>query len=55
MDKKKKKPEIKDNIVAPGMDPDDSYGENATKAEIEKGESTTVTRLSYDEYDPSEK
>ncbi len=39
--------------VAPGMDPESSYGEKATKSEIKKGESTTVTRLTYDEYDPS--
>ncbi|MFD1361039.1 hypothetical protein [Lentibacillus salinarum] len=42
-------------VTAPGIDPDDSYGEPATDAEIEKGESTKVTRFTYDEYDPSEK
>ncbi|WP_176555714.1 hypothetical protein [Virgibacillus ndiopensis] len=54
MDKKKKKPQIANSVVAPGIDPDNSYGEDATKPEIEKGEATTVTRLIYDEYDPSE-
>ncbi|MFD2759615.1 hypothetical protein [Lentibacillus juripiscarius] len=52
MDKKKNK-RINSDVVAPGIDPDDSYGKHASKAEIEKGESTKVTRLTYDEYDPS--
>ena len=44
-----------DPKVAPGVDPDDSYGENATQSDVNKGEYTTVTRLVYDEYDHSEK
>lgn len=55
MDKRKpiQKSKITDKKVAPGIDEEDSYGEPATKSEIAKGESTTVTRLIYDEYDPS--
>ncbi|MBW8351950.1 hypothetical protein K0H71_21340 [Bacillus sp. IITD106] len=41
--------------VAPGIDTEDSYGEEATQSDIDKGDYTTVTRLIYDEYDPSEK
>ncbi|MDY0407141.1 hypothetical protein P5G51_019015 [Virgibacillus sp. 179-BFC.A HS] len=41
------------NVVAPGIDPDDSYGRDATNEEIAEGEATTVTRLIYDEYDHS--
>lgn len=55
MDKKKGKKRIADSVVAPGMNAADSFGEPATKDEIEKGESTTSTKFSYDEYDPSEK
>lgn len=55
MDKKKRKPHRNDETVAPGMDPDDSFGEEASETEIEKGESTRVTRMTYDEYNPSEK
>ncbi|MBT2217936.1 hypothetical protein KK120_19215 [Virgibacillus dakarensis] len=55
MDKKRKKSDAYDNVIAPGIDPDDSFGKDATKSEIESGESTKVTKLTYDEYDPSEK
>lgn len=55
MDKKKDKKRIADSVEAPGIDPMAAFGEDATAAEIEKGESTATTRLSYDEYDPSEK
>ncbi|MBS4198192.1 hypothetical protein KHA93_00775 [Bacillus sp. FJAT-49732] len=44
-----------DPKIAPGIDTEDSYGEDATQANIDKGDYTTVTRLVYDEYDPSEK
>ncbi|MDY0395003.1 hypothetical protein ACFSMW_11465 [Virgibacillus halophilus] len=50
---RKRRQKASDNGVAPGIDPDDSYGENATDAEIAEGDSTTVTRLVYDEYDHS--
>ncbi|WP_156520739.1 hypothetical protein [Oceanobacillus sp. Castelsardo] len=43
--------QITESAQAPGIDPEDSYGKNATDKEIEKGESTQVTRLIYDEYD----
>ncbi|HLR53083.1 MAG TPA: hypothetical protein VK072_09455 [Candidatus Avamphibacillus sp.] len=52
---KKKKSQIPDSVVAPGIDEEDAYGEMATKSEIKNGESTTVTRMVYDEYDASEK
>ncbi|WP_205520116.1 hypothetical protein [Virgibacillus doumboii] len=55
MDKKKKKSQKYDEVVAPGIDPDDAFGKDASAAEIKKGESTKVTRLKYDEYDSSEK
>ncbi|WP_176446755.1 hypothetical protein [Lentibacillus sp. CBA3610] len=54
MEKRKRKNERDNDVTAPGIDPDDSYGEPATRAEIEKGESTRVTRLRYDAYEPSE-
>jgi len=55
MGKKKKKQDVLKNASAPGIDPDDSYGRAATQSEIEQGEYTKVTRLTNDEYDPSEK
>ncbi len=55
MDKKKKKSQIADSVVAPGMDEEEAYGEKASQHEVEHGESTPVTRLVYDEYDESEK
>jgi hypothetical protein len=39
--------------IAPGMDDQEELEQNASKAEIEKGEFTSVTTLSYDEVDPS--
>ncbi|WP_442593957.1 hypothetical protein [Neobacillus sp. D3-1R] len=39
--------------VAPGMNDQEELEESATKQEIEKGEYTSVTTLSYDEVDPS--
>lgn len=53
MDTKQRKTASK--VVAPGIDPDDAYGEKATQEDINRGESTIVTRLVYDEYDPSKK
>lgn len=55
MDKKKKKKRTNNNVVAPGIDPDESYGQDAEIEDIENEDYTTVTRLVYDEYDPSEK
>lgn len=54
MDKKEKKLKVSDTAVAPGIDLEDSYGKDATKAAIKNGESTKVTRLIYDEVDASE-
>ncbi|WP_170848144.1 hypothetical protein [Lentibacillus halodurans] len=54
MDKKKRKSAINRDVTAPGMDPEDAYGVQASETDIKKGESTKVTRLSYDEYEPSE-
>ncbi|MBP3950432.1 hypothetical protein [Bacillus suaedae] len=39
--------------VAPTIDEEDSYGQDATEEEIREGDSTTVTRLVFDEHDPS--
>ncbi|WP_200894628.1 hypothetical protein [Bacillus alveayuensis] len=49
----------KDNKVnfpafAPGMDDDEELNQDATKAEIERGEYTPVYNLSFDEVDPSQ-
>lgn len=52
--KPKKQSQKWDDVVAPGNDPDDSFGRDATPSEIKQGESTKVTRMMYDEYDPSE-
>ncbi|MBM7553549.1 hypothetical protein [Thalassobacillus pellis] len=52
MDRKTKR-QLTDKKAAPTSNEEDSYGENATKSEIEQGESTKVTRLVYDEYDSS--
>lgn len=39
--------------VAPGIDDDEELERSASKQEREKGEFTKVTKLSYDEVDPS--
>ncbi len=39
--------------VAPGLDEEDSFGKDASKSDKEKGETTKVTRMIYDEYEPS--
>jgi hypothetical protein len=49
----------KDNKVdfptfAPGMDDDEELNQDATKAEIARGEYTPVYNLSFDEVDPSQ-
>ncbi|WP_299092519.1 hypothetical protein [uncultured Metabacillus sp.] len=49
----KKSNQVDPNQIAPGMDDDQELNENATQEEIEKGESTKVVTLSYDEVDPS--
>ncbi|MFE8699454.1 hypothetical protein ACFYKX_02325 [Cytobacillus sp. FJAT-54145] len=42
-----------DTKIAPGMDDQEELEQSATDEEIEKGEYTSVTTLSYDEVDPS--
>jgi hypothetical protein len=39
--------------IAPGMDDQEGLEQNASEKEIEKGEFTSVTTLSFDEVDPS--
>ena len=39
--------------IAEGMNTEDELNRDATQAEIENGESTSVTVLSLDENDPS--
>jgi hypothetical protein len=39
--------------LAPGMDDQEELEQSATEEEIESGEYTSVTTLSYDEVDPS--
>jgi hypothetical protein len=51
---KKKNPEQEtERTVAPGFNYADEINESATDEEIEKGDYTSVTRLSLDEVDPS--
>lgn len=52
-DKKKNEQKIS-SAQAPGIDPDDSFGEKANRQEIKSGESTRVIRLTYDEYEKSD-
>lgn len=52
-ERNKNKERVSDKAAAPGIDPEDSYGKKATKEEIKSGDSTMVTRLMADEYDPS--
>ena len=39
--------------IAPGMDDQEELEQSATEEEVEKGEFTSVTTLSFDEVDPS--
>lgn len=39
--------------IAEGMNTEDELNQDATSAEIDRGESTQVTTLSFDENDPS--
>ncbi|WP_181362896.1 hypothetical protein [Sulfoacidibacillus thermotolerans] len=40
--------------LAPGLDGVEGLEEEASSEEIAKGDSTTVTKLVWDEYEPSE-
>ncbi|KGX90794.1 hypothetical protein [Pontibacillus marinus] len=42
---KKKRDYDTEETVAPTVNEEDSYGEDATEEEVEKGDSTRVTRL----------
>jgi hypothetical protein len=39
--------------IAPGMDDSEELEKNASNKELEKGEYTSVTTLSFDEVNPS--
>lgn len=52
--KQKRKQQGTTSFVAPGIDPNDAYGEEATKSEIEKGEATRTTRLTSIDYEVDE-
>ena len=39
--------------IAPGIDDQEELNADATKKDVEDGEYTSVTTLSYDEVDPS--
>ena len=49
----KKHQKKEDATIAVGMDTESELQEEATMEEIEKGDYTKVTILSYDENDPS--
>ncbi|MEH7222340.1 hypothetical protein V7112_00900 [Bacillus sp. JJ1566] len=49
----KKRQNKQEPTIAVGMDTDGELREDASMDEIEKGEYTQVTTLSYDENDPS--
>ncbi|GGH85591.1 hypothetical protein JOD43_003380 [Pullulanibacillus pueri] len=42
-----------DPTIANGIDNDEELDAEATKEEVSRGDSTKVTKLVYDEYDPS--
>lgn len=53
MENKKRNKNVKKNpTVAPGYN-DEKFGEDATKEDIRKGNSTKVVRVFLDENDPS--
>ncbi len=51
--RKGKAEQAKEPTLAPGMDDQEELEQSASKNEIENGEYTKVTTLSYDEVDPS--
>lgn len=53
MNKENKRKQSTGPTVAPGMDDTEELEQNATQAEVEQGEYTEVTNLSYDEVNPS--
>lgn len=54
MDTKKQNKEENEPTLAAGMDDQEELDQSATHEEIEKGDFTKVTTLSFDEVDPSE-
>ncbi|WP_170209243.1 hypothetical protein [Robertmurraya kyonggiensis] len=48
-----KKKNGQEPTMAPGMNDQEELKQDATNEEIDKGEYTNVTRLSFDEVDPS--
>ena len=53
MDKKASITNKKEPTIANGIDDDEELEVKATKEEVAEGEATKVTKLVYDEYDPS--
>jgi hypothetical protein len=49
----KKEQNQNEPTLAPGIDDQDELEQDATKKDIENGEYTSVTTLSYDEVGPS--
>lgn len=49
----KKNPNEMNPSIAPGLDDEEELQQEASQEEINKGEYTVVTTLSYDEVDPS--
>ncbi|MCC3357690.1 hypothetical protein [Bacillus sp. REN16] len=49
----KKRQQKEQATIAVGMDTEDELRENASMEEIEEGDYTQVTTLSFDENDPS--
>ena len=50
---KRKVPVKQEPTLAPGMNDQDELEQSATENDVDKGDFTSVTTLSYDEVDPS--
>ncbi|MDY0410235.1 hypothetical protein ACFFIS_15170 [Virgibacillus soli] len=55
MERSKRRFHQNEDMIAPGMNTDDKLDMDASDTEKQAGETTKVTKLIYDEYDPSEK
>lgn len=53
MHEKEKEKNKNEPTLAPGLDDSEELEKSATNEEIQKGEFTSVTTLSFDEVDPS--
>ncbi|GAA0501411.1 hypothetical protein GCM10008986_31080 [Salinibacillus aidingensis] len=51
--RKEKRRRKDEPTIAPGMDTEDELKEEATREEVEEGDYTNVTTVSWDENDPS--